>query len=146
MAKRIENSIRLPVFTQLIPGIGMNENIDRAREPQFGKTLTTDPIGFLLINESDSISRHSIGNRCRFTVIQGHLRRANNKLLEIFLSFGVELHDFDVPCLDKFLQKVGVLPLPLPTLFQLSGHNVDDGHAVSSPWRKHLLLSDGVCI
>jgi len=37
-----------------------------------------------------------------------------------------------VPCVDKFLQKVSVLPprLPLLPLFQLSRHNIDDGHAV----------------
>jgi hypothetical protein len=130
VAKRIENCIRQRLFAQLILDIGMHENVDRARKSQLRETLTTDPIGFLLINESDSASRHGIGNRCRLTVVQSHLRGAHYKLLEIPLSFGVKLHDFNVPCVDKFVQKVSVPPLTLPTLFQLSGHNVDDGHAV----------------
>jgi hypothetical protein len=130
VAKRIEHSIRQRVFAQLILDIGMHENIYRTRKSQLRETLTTDPTGFLLVNEGDSVSRDSIGNRRRLTIVQGHLGRAHNKLLEILLPFSTQLHDFHMPCVDKFLQKVSVLPLPLPPLFQLSRHNVDNGHAI----------------
>jgi len=130
MAKGIEYRIRQRVFAQLFLDIGMHENIDRICKSQLRETLTTNPVGFLLINESNSVTRHGIGNRCRLAVVQRHLGCAHYKLLEILLSFGVELHDFNVPCVDKFLQKVSVLPLTLPALFQFSGHNVDDSHAV----------------
>jgi len=130
MAKGIEYRIRQRVFAQLFLDIGMHENINRASKSQLRETLTTDSIGFLFVNEGDSVSRDSIGNRRRLTVVQGHLRGAHDKLLEILLAFGVELHDFNMTGVDKFLQKVSVLPLTLPPLFQLSGHNIDDGHAV----------------
>jgi hypothetical protein len=111
---------------------GMGENVHRGGEAQRRKSLSANSRGFALVNYSNPILTDSVGDGCRLTVIEGHLSGPDYQLFEMRFSHVVEPDDFDEPGNHKFIQKVGVLPDPVPPSLQFFRNDIDDSHTIGN--------------
>ena len=143
LLQRIQYCLGEPLPPKRASDIRMREQVHRAADAQFGKSLSADPVCLALVDDRDRAALGGVSDRCGLTVVEGVRCAPDDKFLKGLSGQIAQRHYLDETGGDELAQQIRVRvcrggSLPANSADTASTASSGFGRAEGSPPRSRL--------